>query len=461
MKILSSLILTLVVFLVSLPLKAQDTLQVSLDEFIQRGVQNSGQIAYERQKISLAENQVSQAKSNRILPKVDLSTQHGVVPGVRSNTNLPDRAFYLDPNLENDWENWAVFTRAEISAVQPIFTWGGINNAINAAESAAKAAKEQFEGNKADTEIRLYELYQSYVLTLEINRLLDEAAKQIDEIDEEIESSRESGDADIDESDVFKFKIFQSEFDIRAAEVKENSRFIQNVWNYVMQADSGTVYQPETRFLDPVENSIKELDHYRLYALQSRPEVKAIEAGINAAEFGVEATKAQLYPSLFLGLRGSYANTPNRPRQSNPFIINNSNYASGSFGLSIRQNLNFYSIKQDVDKSRIKHRQAKYLKEAAVDGIVLEINERYKNASLSKVKVDKTDEALITGKKWLRQEQLDFDFGIGEIKDLLDAMKKELELRVQLKQRIFDFNKDMAELYKASGLELTTLKMTN
>ena len=443
------------------PLLAQDTLQISLNDFIQRGIENSGQIDYQQQNISLAENKVDQAQAQRILPKLDLSTQHGVVPGVRSNTGLPETAYYLDPDLENDWDNWAVFTRAEISAVQPLFTWGAINNAINAAQSAAKAAQEQFESQKADMQIRLYDLYQSYVLTLEINRLLEEAGKQISSIEKKIDESVESGDSEVDESDVFKFKIFKSEFDIRAAEIKEESKFIQSVWNYVLQAEERQVYEPSTRFLDPVENQIEELDYYRVSAIKARPEVKAIEAGVDAAEYGIEATQAQRYPSLFLGITGKFANTPNRPRQSNPFIINNSNFLSGGFGFSIRQNLNFFQIGQDVERSRIKHRQAKYLKDAAVDGIVLEINEKYKNASLSKVKVDKTDEALITSKRWLRLEQQDYDFGIGEIKDLLDAMKKELELRVQLKQRIFNFNKDMAELYRASGLEITTLKMTN
>ena len=461
MKHIPILIALFGAFLIDQPLQAQDTLQISLNDFIQRGIQNSGQIDYQQQNISLAENRVDQAQAQRILPSFNLSTQHGLIPGVKSNTNLPEDQFYLDPNLENDFENWAVFTRAEINAVQPLFTWGAINNAINAAQSAAKAAGEQFESQKADIQIRLYELYQSYVLTLEINRLLDEAGNEIVRIEKQIEESRDSEDSEVDESDVFKFKIFKSEFDIRAAEVKEESKFIQSVWNYVLQAEADQVYEPSARFLDPVQNPIEELDYYRVSAIKARPEVRAIEAGIDAAEYGIEATQAQRYPSLFLGLTGRFANTPNRPRQSNPFIINSTNFLSAGFGISFRQNLNFFQIEQDVDRSRIKHRQAKYLKDAAVDGIVLEINEKYKNVSLSKVKVEKTDEALVTGKKWLRQEQLDYDFGIGEIKDLLDAMKKELELRVQLKQHIFDFNKDMAELYRASGLEISTLKMTN
>jgi outer membrane protein TolC len=452
----------IILFALPLFVFAQDTVRVSLESFIEQGIANSGQIDYENQKVQLADNQVEQAKSQRYLPKFELSTQHGVVPGVISQRDeLDENEYYLDPNLKNDWENWAVFTRAEVSAVQPLFSWGALKNAVNAAESAAVAARERFQSQKADLRVRLFDLYQSYLLTSEILTLLDEAENQIEKIENQLQEQQEEGDPDFDESDLFKFKVFKSEFDIRAAEVRKEAKMTQRLWNYVLQADDNTVYIPDTNFLDPVNKEVRELDYYRSHALTQRSEIAAIEAGIEAAEFGMKAQKQKNYPTLFLGLTASYAHTPNRPRQSNPFIINNSNYATASFGFGIRQNLDFLSIRADLQKGHIQYKQAKYLKEAAVDGIVLEINEAYKEASLSKVKVDKTDEALVTSKNWLRQEQLDYDFGIGDTKDLIDAMKKELELRVQLKQEVFEFNKNMAELYRKSGLPIMEITNNN
>lgn len=434
----------------------QDTVEVSLQEFIKKGVENSEKINYEEQKVRLAENKVKQARSQRILPRFELSTQHGVVPGVESDVpGIAEDEYYLDPNLENDWQNWAIFTRAEVSAVQPLFSWGALKNAVNAARSAAVAAQKQFEKQKADLRLRLFDLYQSYLLTSEILRLLDEAEGQIADIQKQLKEKQNEEDFDFDDSDEYKFEIYKSEFEIRAAEVRQNAETTQRIWNYVLQADSGTVYMPDTYFLDPSTHEIKEVAYYRSKALSKRAEINAAEAGIEAAEYGMQALKQKNYPTLFLGLSASYANTPNRPRQSNPFIINNSNYATATFGLGIRQNLNFFSISNDLEKGRVQKKQAKSLKEAAVDGIVLEINEAYKEASLSRIKVNKTDDALVTSKKWLRQEQLDYDFGTGETKDLIDAMKKELELRVRLKREIFQFNTNMAELYRKSGLPIT------
>lgn len=453
-------VLAALVVLVPFAAIGQDTLTISMEEFIRRGAENSGQLDFEEQNVRLASNRIDQARSQRYLPQFELSTQHGVVPGVESDRNdLTENEYYLDPNLENDWQEWGVFTRAEVSAVQPLFTWGALSNAVKAAESAAESARKEFESRKADISLRLYELYQSYVLTRELERLLSEASERIARINRQIEEQREAGDSELDESDVYKFRVFQSEFEARAAEVRENSAYIRRVWDYVLQPDSGEVFVPEGRYMEPVANELQDVGYYRAQAMNARAEIQSIEHGIEAARQGLSATRSRAFPTFFLGISGSYANTPNRPRQSNPFIINNTNYATAAVGMGIRQNLDFFQINTEIERSRIQYNQAQHLKSAAEDGIVLELNDRYRNASISRSKIESLDEALGTTKEWLRQEQLDYDLGFGETKDLLDALRKELELRVQIQQLTFEHNRDMARLYRSAGIALTQLHM--
>ena len=97
------------------------------------------------------------------------------------------------------------------------------------------------------------------------------------------------------------------------------------------------------------------------------------------------------------------------------------------------------------------------MKEAASDGIVVEVGDAYRNAALSEVKVLRTDEALVTTKEWLRQEQLDYDFGLGNSRDLVDALKKELELKFNLKEYVFEYNTNYAKLLRAAGFSVQSL----
>jgi outer membrane protein TolC len=448
-------ILLILLFLPDHKVYSQDTLSINLQEFIEKGLSASGQVAYERGATDLAVNRVEMAKGQRILPSINLNTQHGVVPGVVSQVpGLSEGQYYLDPNLENDWENWAVFTRAELNAVQPIFSWGAINSAVKAAEEGAKAAEFRFDAVKAEAEFQLFELYYSYLLAIEIQRILDDANSQLDRVDETLREMQEEGNPDLEEADIFKLDIFKAEFQTQRMEVQQSLDFVKRMWNYALQAPDGVVYTPQEQFLDPLAYEIEEYTFYENNAMQSRSELRGVEAGIEALRNSVEATRAQQYPLLFLGITGSFAHTPNRPRQTNPFIINNSNYASAGVGFGIRQNLNFQSIRNRIDRTEIEYQRVNDLHKAVTDGIILEVNETYHAAVVADTKRKQTDEALKIARNWVRNEQLNYDLGFGDVENLLEAVQKELELRLNLKQNTFDLNKKVAALYKASGVSV-------
>lgn len=440
-------------FCITSAAQAQDTVRVSLQEFVSRGIENSGQIKAARQKIFLAENQVDQVQDERYLSTFNLTTQHGLVPKVDEDVSM--QGAFLD-----DLSNLTLSTEAELELLQPIFTWGALRNAVKASKMAAEATESQFQITKEETRLRLFNLYQSYLLSLEVQRLLDEAQRQINRVESALEDSTNQEMGEVDQSEIFKFKVFKSEFAIRSAEVYENTAYVKRVWSYVLQADEGTVYMPEERFLDPIQNELKTLGYYKSRALAQRPEINALEAGIDAAEYGLQAVRSKKYPALFVGVSATYLNTPNPPVGNYSFMLNETNYATAAVGIGFRQNLDFFDLNTDEEKSRIQLKQAEYSKAAAIDGIVLEINEKYKDVNLSKVKMKQTNEALSTSKRWVRQEQLQYDLGTEDFepKDLIDAIKKELELEVKYKREIFNFNQDMAELFKAS--DLSVIKLT-
>ncbi len=447
----------LILSLLSLSATAQDTLTVNLNEFIERGLEKSGQVSYENRSVDLAENRARQARSQRIFPRFELNTTHGVVPGVKSPQGRPSGEMYLDPNLENDWEDWAIFTRAEINAVQPVYSWGAVRKAINAAEAGARAEAFRFDAAKAEVELQLFELYFSYLLALEIERILVDAKDQIRRVERQIEQMREDGDPNLKESDVFKFEMFKAEFEVQITEVEQSVNSIERIWSYILNDGTQTKYIPAERFLDPVPFELESYEFYEQLAMSDRPELRGVEQGINALKKSTEAVRAQQYPVLFLGITASYANTPNRPRQTNPFIINNTNFANAGVGFGIRQNLNFSSMRSSIERADIEYRRVNDLRDALTDGIVLELNDKYREARVAEVRIRQNEESLTIARNWVRHEQLNYDIGFGDVEDLLDAVQNELELRLKMKQNTFDLNKRIAALYKTAGIPISQL----
>ncbi|MEX0772494.1 MAG: TolC family protein [Balneolales bacterium] len=449
----------LLLFLTPSYIHAQDTLRVSLQDFLNQGIEASSLLDAEQQNVDLAENQYARARGARILPEIGLTTAHGLVPGVV--TNRPEEfsrgELYLDPYLENDWEDWGIFTQGEISAIQPIFTWGAINNAINAAQAGADASHHEFDVERSDYELQLFELYYGRILAIEMERLVDEASEQLSQAEELMQEMLEDNDPNLNEADVYQFNIFRYEFASQAEEVRQNVNFVEEAWRLALKVNEQTMLYPQEPYLDPLVNDIQEIDYYMGQAMNNRPDLKGLDAAVRAADYGVEATRSQFRPGLFLGLNGRFAHTPNRPRQTNPFIRNNTNYSSGSFGVGIRQNLNISGMRKEAQRSEAQLRQVKYYKEAAVDGISLELNEQYSNVKTAEARVNNTRGALNVSNEWLRQEQLDFDLGFGDVENLVDAVRSNLELEVTFRQHIHDYNVSLARLFNMAGLPLREL----
>lgn len=454
--------LILLLFLVlASPMHAQDTLRLSAPEFIRMAIERSSVRQLSQSRVDLAENRLKDANLNRYVPRFELQTAHGLVPGVMSTsdaTTRPSDQAYLDPSLRNDWSSWGFFTRAEVTALQPLYTWGALTNAISAAKEGATIAGYDHQTEVAKLETQLYELYQSRLLSLELKRLVDEAAKDFKKAEERLNELMEEGEQDISEADVFKFQLFRHEFDARAFEVEQNLRFVESAWNVALSnANVSMVYEPSDVYIDPIDTSLSAYPVYEQWALQGRPDLRKADAAARAAHHGLQAARAQQYPSLFMAFTAAYAKTPNRPRQANPFIINNTNYESIRYGIGFRQNLNFGLIRNQIDRSRIQVEQARDAKSALESGLRLELLDSYKTASIALSRYNQTTKMLQVSNEWLRLEQINYDYEIGEIKDLVEAVQKNLELKALQKQRVYEWNVQLGRLMSRSGRSVTDL----
>ncbi len=432
-----------------------------MSEFIQTAIERSAIRQLSQSRIDLAENRLRDANLSRFVPRFELQTAHGLVPGVMSTSDAtvrPSDQSYLDPSLRNDWSNWGFFTRAEVTALQPLYTWGALSNAISAAREAARIAEFDHQTEQVKLETQLFELYQSRLLSVELKRLVDEARKDFDKAEEKLNELMEEGEQDISEADVFKFQLFRLEFEGRAFEVDENLRFIEKAWNVALgNQNPNAVYLPSDMYIDPIDTTLSAFPVYEQLALQGRADLRKADAAARAAQHGMNVAKAQRYPSLFMAFTASYANTPNRPRQGNPFIINTTNYESIRYGIGFRQNLNFGLIRNQIDRSRIQMDQARDARAAAETGVRLDVLDAYKTAAISLSRYQQATKMLQVSNEWLRLEQINYDYEIGEIKDLVEAVQKNLELKALQKQRTFEWNVQFGRLASKTGQSVTDL----
>ncbi|MDR9387838.1 MAG: TolC family protein [Balneolaceae bacterium] len=424
---------------------------LSLEEFIQQGLESTSTVDVLQKDVALSQWEVRNARSQRILPRIQLETQHGLVPGVESSS-FPDGQLYLDPYLDNDWENWALFTRAQIEAIQPLFTWGAIPSAIEAATFNAERVEYETDVKSASFEVQLAEIYIGMQLSNALERVSDEADELISEANEEIRKQLEEGTEELTESDYFEFEVFELEYEGQRAQIKAVAAQMDRLWSLALNgrpADAADFMDVEGVTLPPFSELLA-------LAFEQRAELKAVQAGQQALEAGKRATLAERYPTIYLGLSASGAITPNRPKQDNPFINNSTNFASARFGIGISQNLNLQSIRLKGDRFSIQEDKLVETEQLLRQQIQLDVVQRLQEAETALAQLQSLLGALVKTKEWVRHEQLNMDYGFGDVKNLVDALKKELELEASVLRAKYDWQMARVRLNHALGIPLST-----
>lgn len=430
---------------------ATNSTVLSLEEFIQQGLESTSTVDVLQKDVALSQWEVRNARSQRILPRIQLETQHGLVPGVESSS-FPDGQLYLDPYLDNDWENWALFTRAQIEAIQPLFTWGAIPSAIEAATFNTERVEYETDVKSASFEVQLAEIYIGMQLSNALERVSDEADDLISEANEEIRKQLEEGTEELTESDLFEFEVFELEYEGQRAQIKAVAAQMDRLWSLALDgrpADAADFMDVEGVTLPPFSELLA-------LAFEQRAELKAVQAGQQALEAGKRATLAERYPTIYLGLSASGAITPNRPKQDNPFINNSTNFASARFGIGISQNLNLQSLRLKGDRFSIQEDKLVETEQLLRQQIQLDVVQRLQEAETALAQLQSLLGALVKTKEWVRHEQLNMDYGFGDVKNLVDALKKELELEASVSRAKYDWQMARVRLNHALGIPLST-----
>jgi len=442
------MIFKVIIFLSLLPFSiyAQDTVRINYQEYLNKAIELSPILKAEKQKEFRALSRVDEVKANRILPRFDISSNHGVMPGVSSSLGLPRDEWHLDPNLVNEWDNWSVFTKIDFTLAQPVYTWGALTNATEAVKMGAEAVLYQSEMKLADQKMQLTKLYFSAVLANQLERLALETLETFRKAENQITDLEEEGE--IEAKELYKFKIYKQQFLIKAEEIIQNKEFVNDVMNYSLGTNSITYIPSSDSMINSVET--QSLVLLQQEAILSRPEMKAIKAAEKAASYAVNAQKAQRLPAFFFGLSGEYVHTP-RPVQSQPLFGSRFDYINVIYTFGIRQSLNFGVMNAKVAQIEYQQKEAEFSKNAIGQALLVDVANTYKNFNLAKSKKEKLSSALQTSKEWLRKEQIDYDLGLGELKNLVEALKTNLELEAEFKQSVYDFTVKGAAVLKATG----------
>jgi outer membrane protein TolC len=378
-------------------------------------------------------------------PQVEVQTVLGPSPRARGDqVSSPDDQY--SPDITG------AFVRGTVSIIQPIFTWGLVENARLAANHGVLAAQAGIDVKNTEVALRVKQAYWGVVAAKAIRVFLLDVRDQVDQAIARTERLVEGGYAT--DIDLFRFRSKRGELE-RFIHLSEKTIDLaaQALGTWTGQA-SGVPVEPVDAVLPEDMKPLPSIDLYVQNALAGRPEFSQLREGIQARRRLVEVERRQGYPLFFVGILGDLAYATNRDRLENPYVIDPLYHAAIGPVIGFKYNLDFGIRAGKVKEAEAEVQKLEALRDHALDGIPLQVREAYDTVVEAERNARVLAEAHDNAKQWLVASSSNVDLGVGDPDDLADAFVQYARSRAEYLQALYAYVFGLEQLAHAAGQDV-------
>ena len=418
----------------------------TLKDLIQRALVTSPEIRQFQRGAEVAMAKKDQADAARY-PQIELTAVVGPSPRARGTVvDSPDRKD--SPTVNN------VFEIVKMTLVQPLYTFGKISSFREAADAGVRVDRAKVEEKASDVILRIKELYYGRLLTSDLLSLIDEISEDLDKAIEKTERQLKADAPGVDEVDLYKLKAFRGEALRNRYETQKGFDLATAALRTFAGLDPGQPLELDAKGLDAAPRQAEPEEQAIGTALDLRPEMNQVRAGLKATEALVRAEESSLYPQFFLGMNGYYAQAGNRTRQQNPFAYDPLNDRYVAVVLGLRYNLDFGITRGKIRAAQAEHLRVQETKQFAEQGIPLQVRKAHRELAEAKESIRATEEGWRNARKWLVAAKANFDLGVGDARDLGQAVEAYAKLRAENFKGMYNYNLALANIEHVTGRDV-------
>jgi outer membrane protein TolC len=365
-----------------------------------------------------------------------------VAPEVRGHPILsPDSQL----PLSNDWQP---VLGVAVEGVIPVWTFGKLQGARNAARAGLDAAEHDRERVRARLRYDVRRAYFALQLALDLRQMLDEGLPPIRQAAARIDEQLAEGDSEVSTMDRWRMQTALAELDARDADVRR----LEAMARGALQVLTGerAIRIPDCPS-EPVTTELAPLERYTADARESRPEVRMLEAAVRARRASLDVAQAGFFPDIAVAYRFTATWAPGFTDQTNPFIVDPANYTSLTAGLVARWSLDLWGNAYRVDREGALLADLQDRSQEAAGGIELEVTEAYEAARAARAQVDSWERGRRESRAWFIAAAQGREVGTVEPRDLVDAVRAYFTARYSHLQAVHDLNAALANLERTSG----------
>ena len=420
--------------------------------FVERGLSMDPMLAESRFSTEAKKNKISEIKAAAILSKFEISMMVGPAPGLKETVD--DWGDTVDTW---DFTKMGPFFGTEIKAVQPL-NYGQYKVGKKAAEADLRQTEMSVIGKEHEKSVELQTYYYNYLLALEMNRLAADAKKQMDRAEEKLEEALDDDDPNVSQTDLLRLKASRHTLDEAIIDAENGLARVKLAVKFSLGLDSNETFAPMDTVLAERPEYFPTLDEAKELAVRHHPDLKRLNAGLEARQYQLQLAEAKLGPQFFLMGEFTYVKSwaGNRTAvQKNAFAQDAVNKISGAIGFGVRYNLNFWRSWSSYVSARTELRGLKLKENYASEGILLQMEEQYIQTQGAKAKLESLRSSLRASESILKSAAMKYDLDPSNTSELVSAYKDNLMLQKSYYYAVCKYNIAFAELISRMGFSLS------
>jgi outer membrane protein TolC len=423
-------------------------IRLTRDEVVRRAAAQNPQVAAARAEAAKVEAQKAQAEAAR-WPTVTIQAGTGpsekakLVPGsdIQSTRSIYD--FRLS--------DLSALVGANASIVQPLYTFGKIDDRIEAAEHGITARNAQAEMTRAEVALEAARLYEGYLFARDAQRFMEEIVHTADRSLQRAQQESQVQGSNVTQADVLRLQAA-----LGAAQMGQNravagaQQALAGLHAY-LGIPEGEPIEVADEALAPVAAQATPVEQYVATAQQKRPEFQALREGALAYEKLADAERAGLYPDFVILGSLSAVYTWNRDKITTRYVVDPLYHFVPVLLVGLQWTWQDGMASARGDEQAAEATKLRDQLAWAEQGVPAEVRKAWQDADQARRDIDSAEAGVGAAKKWAVQADLDFTAGLTDARNLEDAVSRYTTLRLAQLDAVYRLNTALAELARATG----------
>ena len=447
----NKIVLTLLLAqLVVAPFAGADTVVLDLKQAIERAHNTDPRISEKEKLVDVGRGLLLEARGGESWI-FDVNTFVGLAPDVKggvfedSEGNLKVDSEALDFDGVSPWYN------LQFSIITPISTFGKVEGYEEAAINNIAIQQGEVTIQKAKTYLDVLTAYYGYLTARDAVYMLEDANKRVDSAIDLVQGWLDADEGDAKQSDLFALQTGSGILN----RYLEEARGLQNIALAGLRLLTGIEQKDSIELADKKLETVplpeKTLAELQKFALENRPEMTQVEAGLNARRALLSAKQAEANPNFYWGAVGSFAYSPNRPRLEELAIFDPFNHYGATPIIGLKWDWWAGRHEGQVKQAEGEYNAIIEKKSFAQRGIPFQVAEQYHYVHSHYKMVQHLYTAARSGRRWMLASYADFEAGVEKAEKVMTAFQGYVLAYSDYLQMVNAYNLHVGRLHVVTG----------